>query len=268
MQPIIKYTGSKKSVAKEIADLFPRTGGRFFDPFVGGGSILPYRPCDRAMAGDIIPELIEIWQLVKSNPKVVADEYRKRWGYLQKNKDFGYYKIRRHFNATRNPHDFLFLTRTCVMGCVRFNSQGNFNQGFHPNRPGINPLSLHLIAHEWSRVIKHVTFKHGDYREILQYARAGDCVFLDPPYAGTKGQYMPVTFQLDDFLKELDELNRRGVHWVFTYDGHLKTTKRMVPRDLYSVRYKLNTGQSSLKRVVSGTQEEVSDSLYTNIKRA
>ena len=85
IEPVIKWSGSKGKVASSIATLFPsKIPGRYFEPFVGGGALLPYKGLATiGLAGDIIPELIGIWNYIKSSPGVVASEYEVRWSSLQ-----------------------------------------------------------------------------------------------------------------------------------------------------------------------------------------
>jgi DNA adenine methylase len=35
---------------------------RYFEPFLGGGALLPFRKIQTGIAGDIIPELIALWE--------------------------------------------------------------------------------------------------------------------------------------------------------------------------------------------------------------
>ncbi len=81
--------------------------------------MLPYANSEKGFASDIIPELIDLWNNIKDNPKLVAEEYEKRWNDLQTNGADVFYNVRDSFNATRNCFDFLFLTRTCVNGKIR-----------------------------------------------------------------------------------------------------------------------------------------------------
>ena len=63
---------------------------------------------------------------------VKANKHIKR---LQKNGYEAYYEIRNDYNMTHKPEDLLFLSRTCVNGLIRFNSNGDFknvieNEGY------------------------------------------------------------------------------------------------------------------------------------------
>nr|AGS51564.1 DNA adenine methylase [uncultured bacterium contig00004] len=124
--PVIKWSGSKRSIANDLSNLFPSCK-RYFEPFLGGGALLPFRKIQYGYASDIIPELITLWDAIKTKPQKVSAEYKKRWERLQKEGYEVFYEIRDNFNASRNEHDFLFLTRTCVNGLIRYNSKGEFN---------------------------------------------------------------------------------------------------------------------------------------------
>src|SRR5574344_1466966 len=185
---VIKWSGSKRPVAKLLSDYFT-FGDTYFEPFVGGGAMIPFAQCKHGVASDIIPELIALWEEIKNHPAIVSNEYELRWKSLQKQGPDVYYQVRDNFNRTRNCFDFLFLTRTCVNGLIRYNSAGDFNNSFHLSRPGINPDRLRDIVHQWSRCLHNFEFFNIDYRETLASVKCNDFVFLDPPYGGTKDRY-------------------------------------------------------------------------------
>lgn len=149
LQPVIKWSGSKRVVAEQLADYF-LPAKTYYEPFVGGGSMMPFSKANKGMASDIIPELISLWNEIKDNPERVSLEYAKRWKRLQSEGYQVYYEIRDSFNATKDPMDFLFLTRTCLNGMIRYNSAGEFNNSLHLTRPGIDPdrLSIQFTASE------------------------------------------------------------------------------------------------------------------------
>ena len=126
LNPVIKWSGSKRKVAVELSKKI-LSKDRYFEPFVGGGSMLPFRGVDKGIASDIIPELIVLWNEIKNNPEITASEYKVRWDKLQNDGHGAYYEIRHNFNKTKDPFDFLFLTRTCVNGLIRYNSNGDLD---------------------------------------------------------------------------------------------------------------------------------------------
>ena len=138
VEPVIKWSGSKRYVAPELSKYISKQK-RYIEPFIGGGAMLPFRQIANAVASDIIPELVNLWKQIQSNPARVAEEYQIGWDRLQKEGHSVYYEVRECFNKTKNEFDFLFLTRTCVNGLIRYNTNGEFNNSMHKNRPGIYP---------------------------------------------------------------------------------------------------------------------------------
>jgi len=263
--PVIKWSGSKRSVANYLSKYIPRSK-RYFEPFLGGGALLPFRKIQTGFASDVIPELIALWNAIKTNPEKVSAEYRKRWEKLQKNGYEVFYLIRDNFNATRNEYDFLFLTRTCVNGLIRYNNQGEFNNSFHITRPGINPKSLNDIIFQWHFVIKDIEFFNCDYRELTAIAKKDDFIFFDPPYGGTKGRYTKEKFDLNNFFDELAKLNNKGVKWILTFDGKAGNRNYMyeLPISLYCHKVIIQTGQSPFSKLMNTSIDNVNESVYLN----
>ncbi len=267
LDPVIKWSGSKRNVALLLAELFAKAE-TFYDPFVGSGAVLPFRSARHAIAGDIISELINLWRCIQTDPDSVAEGYKKRWEKLQKEGYQSYYEIRNNFNKEKDPIDFLFLTRTCVNGLVRFNSKGEFNNSLHHSRPGIAPERLNKIIKAWNFAIQDVEFNSVDYRETLQSAKKGDVVFLDPPYAANRGRYKPGAFDLKSFFLELDRLNSLGVKWVLTFDGTsgVRTYEDVVPESIYKKKLFIKTGNAPFARLMGKSIDLVVESVYVNFQ--
>ncbi len=268
-EPVIKWSGSKRSVAPLLSRLFP-PAERFIDPFVGGGAILPFRSARASLAADVVPELIELWKLIQEQPALVARQYENRWQRLKQEGHTAYYDIRHRFNRQRDPFDFLFLSRTCVNGLIRFNSQGDFNNSLHHTRSGIMPSRLAKIAESWSIALQGVVFQTTDYRETLSTAAQSDFVFLDPPYAGTRGRYRPGIFDVKEFFKELDRLNSAGVRWILTFDGSAgdRIYQGGLPESLYRHHLAMHTGNSPFCKVMDKNVESITESVYMNFDPA
>lgn len=265
--PIIKWPGSKRTVAAALAELFPRAD-RFFDPFVGGGAVLPYRVGMPATAGDVIPELVGLWTLVRDAPADVAVGYEERWTKLQAGGHTVYYEIRERFNRLRDPLDLLFLSRTCVNGLIRFNARGGFNNSLHHTRPGIAPSTLARLLVQWSSRLQDVQFVAQDYRETLSAATASDFVFLDPPYAANKGRYQQTAFDVGGLFAELERLNSVGARWILTFDGTAGGRNYAVamPDGIYRHLFTVETGNSPFPRLQNARVDLVSESLFMNFE--
>lgn len=267
LQPVIKWSGSKRTVASQLGEFF-LPANTYYEPFVGGGAMMPFAKANKGKAGDIIPELIALWNEIKVNPELVATEYEYRWNRLQTEGYQVFYEVRDMFNKTKDPFAFLFLTRTCLNGMIRYNSAGEFNNSLHLTRPGIAPERLAAIINQWHQFIRKFEFLNVDYRACLADVKKGDFVFLDPPYGGTKSRYTQTPFSLDEFYQTLDMLNAKGVNWMLTFDGSSgeRNYSYAPPEELYKSTFKVKTGKSAFRKVIDKVQEDVFESVYLNYK--
>ena len=270
-QPAIKWSGSKRSQSHNIVSFFPRKIETYYEPFCGGCSVLRAMldtdiDVGKYVCSDVNITLIGLWQLIKTNPGIVIDEYSKLWKEINSKDDVAiqkefYEKIRSRFNASRNPLDFMFLDRTCFNGLIRYNKDGEFNSPFHLNRGGIKPETLHKILSEWSRVLREhdVEFRMSTYQWIRP--SEGDFMYLDPPYANSSGMYGG-SFDNGKFFRWL---RNAPCEWALSYDGKsgCEDNTYDVPSDLYTEHMYLASGNSSFKRITEADRNaNVFESLY------
>lgn len=267
-KPVIKWTGSKRTISDKIVSTFPEEYDMYYEPFLGSGSILYQLSPSEAICGDICEPLIGIWKLIRDDPEELITYYRREWKRLQDEGPDVYYEIREKFNETKNPKHLFFLSRTCVNGLIRFNSDGEFNNSFHLSRPGINPKRMGPIITEWSRDIQDVEFVSGEYNVTTSDVSQGDFVYLDPPYFNTTSRYYG-SIDYDRFLDFLKDLNDRDVKYALSYDGHSGDTDYTVdlPEWAYEEHLMLSSGNSSFKNVMDQEVAEVKESLYLNYER-
>lgn len=271
-KPIIKWSGSKRSQSEEIIKRFPKEINTYYEPFIGGGSVLfqllnSNIKVDKYVCSDINNDLINLWHYIKYKPDFLCDWYTIMWNKLNsletidEKKEY-YYKIRELFNKSRSPEYFLFLSRTCANGLIRYNSKGEFNTSFHFSRPGIHPNTLKDIMYQWSELLNkyNVEFICRDYIDITP--TKGDLIYLDPPYANTKGMY----FGQIDYDKFWTFLRNCDCSYVLSFDGKTKDKDMTydVPKDLYQTHEYMNEAISGFGKIHK-KQEYVSESLYIKL---
>jgi DNA adenine methylase len=85
LSPFLKWPGGKSSELKKIADSAPMSGiDRFIEPFVGGGSVLLSVNTEiPALANDICPELIDLYQSGSNDDKVLKLELNKLSNFFE-----------------------------------------------------------------------------------------------------------------------------------------------------------------------------------------
>lgn len=267
LKPVIKWSGSKRSQAEAIIKNIPDDFNTYFEPFIGGGSILYAIHPTKAVCGDICKPLIDLWCEIKDNPEKLAESYKLRWNRLQIEGYEAFYLIRDNFNRTHSPEDLLFLSRTCVNGLIRFNSKGEFNNSLHHTRKGIKPDTLKKIILDWSSRIEGATFFANDYKLTTESASSGDFIYLDPPYFHTVGRYYGTkSINFDEFMLYLDSLNTRGIKYMLSFDGMRGNTDYTVelPKELYKRHEFVASGNSSFKKVMDKESQQVYESLYMN----
>lgn len=272
--PIIKWTGSKRHIAPKIFQYFPTNYEKYYEPFVGGGSLLylvnpsSYFLPRSAMCSDICQPLIDLWHIIQTKPKQLIISYQHHWDQLKHVGESYYYEMRDQFNQTKDPFLFFFLDRTCMNGLIRFNKKGEFNSPFHFSRDGIIPDDdLRRAIMQWRQRVYTVQFFCMDYTQLISTISSKDFVFFDPPYFHSDGMYASDTpFDPTRFFATLEKLNQQGVQYAVTLDGSRGDTNYTVdvPKHLYNRHILLNSQNSSFSRIVTQQVVEVTESLYLN----
>lgn len=269
-KPVIKWSGSKRSQSEEIIKLFPKEIDTYYEPFIGGASVLRQLlhsdiKVKQYICSDINKDLIDLWNTIIQFPNDLVEAYNIMWNELNIDDDLErkkqyFYNVRTRFNQYHKPEDFLFISRTTTNGLIRYNSKGEFNNSFHVTRNGIKPETLKDILNEWSKILNNnnIIFLHSNYNDIIP--RKNDFMYLDPPYAGTKGMYYG-TIDYTEFWNWLRNVNSK---YALSFDGTCGEEDRTynIPEDIYDSHLYIYSGCSSFKRLKKQTTEYVRESLY------
>lgn len=270
-EPVIKWSGSKRSQAEKILTFFPKEIDTYYEPFCGGASVLR-RLLDsdirvkHYICSDLNNGLIDLWNEIINNPLEVSSYYKKLWNELnadddkQRKKEY-FANIRDRYNKEHNPLDFMFIMRTTTNGMPRYNRNGEFNNSFHVTRNGIIPETFEKIIFEWSQLLKQndVKFIGCSYEDIKP--TENDYMYLDPPYANTKGMY----YGTIDYEKFWNYLRQLPCRYALSFDGKSGDIDNTwnVPKDIYTTHEYLLSGNSSFKRTIGKSNDSiVYESLY------
>lgn len=270
-EPVIKWSGSKRSQAEKILTSFPKEIDTYYEPFCGGASVLRRLldsdiKVNHYVCSDLNSGLIDLWNEIINNPLEVYFYYKRLWNELnidddkQRKKEY-FASVRERYNKEHNPLDFMFIMRTTTNGMPRYNRDGEFNNSFHVTRNGILPETFEKIIFEWSHLLKknNVEFISCSYEDIKP--TDNDFLYLDPPYANTKGMY----YGTIDYEKFWNYLRQLPCRYALSFDGKSGDIDNTwnVPKDIYTTHEYLLSGNSSFKRTIGKSNDSiVYESLY------
>lgn len=273
LDPVIKWSGSKRSQAKEIVSRIGDGYDTYYEPFCGGCSVLWYilnncpNKFKRFICNDYNDELIATFQRIMSNWQGLFDNYRELWSELNFDDNMNRRKrmfndVRDELNRTHDPDLFFFIMRTTTNGMPRYNSDGQFNNSFHFSRKGMEPRRMMKILEKWSDMLNKYNVRFLNYSYYnLNDVKKNDFMYLDPPYANAKGMY----YGLINYSELWDYMRRLPCDYMLSFDGTAGDENNVqdVPKDVYDEHLMLPSGKSSFRRLHSTPKDvAVYESLY------
>ena len=218
-KPILKWVGGKTQIIDKIIINFPLEINNYYEPFLGGGSVLltllTYIKNDiikingNIYACDVNEPLIymykniqtrhnelyeKIQNIIKNFNECGNGEINRKPLNIEEakiTKENYYYWIRNEYNklSINDKNDiigsamFIFLNKTCFRGVFRIGPNGfNVPYGHYNNPEIINKEHLEEIHN----LIQNVIFKYCDYNTSLLNIEVNDFIYLDPPYVPEK----------------------------------------------------------------------------------
>ncbi len=193
------------------------------EPFMGTGVVaFNIRP-KKAILSDSNPHIIKFYNAIKNKEITsgIVKKYLTEEGQiLLSSEGQHYYEIRNRFNEKGNPLDFLFLSRSCFNGMMRFNKKGGFNVPFckKPNR--FAQALVTKITNQVENISQIIqqgeyTFKNQDFQETLKEMNANDLVYSDPPYIGRHVDYFD-SWSEEEELTLKDGLMNSGAKFILS----------------------------------------------------
>ncbi|MFA0567106.1 MAG: Dam family site-specific DNA-(adenine-N6)-methyltransferase [Vibrio gallaecicus] len=178
----LKWAGGKYGLVEDIKRHLP-PARKLVEPFIGAGSVFLNTDYDQYLLADINPDLINLYNLLKTDPETYIAE-SKRWFCAENNRKEAYLDIRAQFNDTDNVMyrslAFLYMNRFGFNGLCRYNKKGGFNVPFGSYK---KPYFPEAELEFFSEKAKKATFVCEGYSETFSRARKGCVVYCDPPYA-------------------------------------------------------------------------------------
>lgn len=235
--PPIKSQGIKSKLVEWISDSLNETEySRWVEPFMGTGAVaFNVRP-KNALLCDSNPHLINFYKGIQSKEitsAIVKNYLIEEGEQLLKSDGAHYYEIRKRFNAEGNPLDFLFLSRSCFNGMMRFNRNGGFNVPFckKPNR--FAQALITKISNQVQSISEIIdrgnyTFKNQDFKITLSELTPEDMVYSDPPYIGRHVDYFDSWSEEDEVCLKSGLTNSNAKYILSTWLSNKYRTNEYV----------------------------------------
>lgn len=198
----LKWAGGKFGLVEEIQRHLPEAK-TLIEPFVGAGSVFLNTDFEHYLLADINRDLINLYNLLKTEPEKYIAESRRMFGPECNRKEF-YLDIRKQFNASEDiwfrSVAFLYMNRFGFNGLCRYNKKGGFNVPFGSYKKPYFPEKEMLFFAEKAQ---RATFVCESYTDTFARADSDSVIYCDPPYAPLSNtanftSYAGNGFTLDD----------------------------------------------------------------------
>lgn len=226
-RPFLKWVGGKRQLLKDLVRLLPKTFGRYYEQFVGGGALFFHLLPAHAILSDVNADLVNAYVVVRDyTNSLIAHLYGLQGEYLELSMDGReamYYRIRadadqRLRSAVGRAARMIFINKTGFNGLYRVNRSGKINVPFGKHKcPAIcDTDNLRACA----RALKRSDILLASFEDTMARAVSGDLVYCDPPYvpAGPTADF--TAYAKDGFgmaaqealAAAVERLTARGIH--------------------------------------------------------
>jgi DNA adenine methylase len=226
-KPFLKWAGGKRQIIDDLRRRMPASFGGYLELFHGGGALFFELHRRGLLKGkcivlaDFNQELIDTYTAVRDDVAGVINALGRHIFDKQH-----YYAVR-----ARDPFSLplvdraarmIYLNRAGYNGMYRLNRKGRFNIPFgrHKNPRICDAPNLREV----SQALRGVDLRCESFEVSAQLARAGDFVYLDPPYVPVSPTASFTTYSAGGFnepdqlqlVDTFEDLDHRGVYVMET----------------------------------------------------
>lgn len=225
-KPLLKWAGGKGQMLPALARYVPKQMNRYVEPMVGGGALFFALSHKKSLIADANPELINFYRMIVENLDKVLVQFTA-WSFDERT----FYELRSlrfdDLDGITAAARLLYLNRACFNGLYRVNRDGHFNVPWGRYKQSFKPDYEKFASAR--NVLSKSQIELGDFRILLEEeARAGDFIFLDPPYVpiGPNSDFKRYTraqFHEADHValaSLVHRLSARGCELVVTNSNH------------------------------------------------
>lgn len=277
---LLKWIGNKQRFAETIISYMPEHFHNYYEPFLGSGAVMAqllYQNrttglpvFEHSYASDILPFLIDIFNMVKDNPKQVKEYYATEITGYYSNPADKYDEIRDRFNQNHNALDFCLLSRTCYSGIIRFRkADGYMSTPKGPHKP-ISPDAFSKRVDLWHEIISTSSFSTMSFDKCMDQTQEKDLIYCDPPYTHSQGIiYGAQTFSIGELFKKIADCKSRGVYVMLSINGTRESNKKDIsitpPDGLFEREISINCGTSMIDRLQNAGQTMANEIVYDKL---
>jgi DNA adenine methylase len=219
-KPFLRWAGSKRKQLSRLSPFWSSNHKRYVEPFAGSACLFFELAPMAAVLGDSNKELMDTYRVVRDNP----ERLYKRLCRIRR--DLATYRRWRQINPASLDREtralrFLYLNRNCFNGIFRTNLKGEFNVPMGA-RLGKYFGKDDLLA--CSHLLRRAKLIAGDFVKTLGQVRAGDFVYLDPPFAVKSRrvfkEYGKKPFDVSDiprFSESLTRIAQQNADFLVSY---------------------------------------------------
>ena len=178
-RPFLKWAGGKTQLLPQLLPHVPKTFGRYFEPFVGGGALFFHLAPAISVISDSNERLVRTYRAIRDSVEEVISLLEK---YPHTSEFF--YELRSldidSATDVKVAAWLIYLNKTCFNGLYRVNRKNSFNVPFgkYKNPNYCDKENLRAC----SKALAHTDILCSDFELATSTAYAGDFVYFDPPY--------------------------------------------------------------------------------------
>lgn len=235
----LAWAGGKRWFVASHSNLFPHEYDNYIEPFLGSGAVYFHCKPSSAIIGDRNDQLIACYSAIK-------DDYSKVWKNLRRHhanhSNQYYYQVRSMTPRTRfgAAARFIYLNRTCWNGLYRVNRKGQFNVPKGTKNTVVRDDDDFAAT---SRLLSGADIRCSDFEGLIDDAKGGDFLFVDPPYTVRHKlngfiKYNETLFSWEDqerLAAAIGRAKQRGVQVLLTNADHVSV------RALYSKSFRVKS---------------------------
>ena len=264
IEPFIRWAGGKTWLVPFMNQLTQNLKyNNYYEPFLGGAAIFfSLTPPKHVYLSDINAELIDTYMAIRDIP----DDVIKSLLLLQ-NTEEDYYRIR-EMNPqalSERAARFLYLNQTSFNGLYRVNNQGKYNVPYGYRK---------TLSYDMERIrnasakLQGVRLECSDFAVRKYRVKAGDLIFLDPPYTVSHNQngfikYNQKLFSIEEQYRlsaYIDYIRKKGAYYVLTNAAHETIFEIFDKGDRV-----ITLNRNSLIGGKNSKREKISEYIFTNI---